>query len=446
MCDCVYEQYQLSAKSDKQIIEKYDLEQLFEKYVKQLYEDRKLSKQVNEQLFQATYQPLKTAAKEGFGQVVSKVEYGTPNFEMLKNLQHNAGVFTAFKNHAMVKEVAALLKDSDGNLKNFYQFKEDALKIDNKYRITWLRTEYDTAVRTARMAAQWQSIQENRKYYPNLEYVRTRSTNPNDDHLKLVGTVLPIDDPFWNIWYPPNKWNCKCSVKQTDKEPTDAPEILPEIDKNFAFHPGKTGQLFNIKNTEYIKSVPAALQPKLIKEAKKTVNNDIIAELEEMQIYKSKSGGKVTAHPLAINNSDFDDNLSVARSLANKGHRLQMLPDIENQELRKTWMPKGVKGNKNPDFFIDDEFAMDLKVLRSNKKSTVDDAISRCHEQCDNLMIDVPNSNPLEWQDLLSYSKRKLSHDAYSDFGKVWIRFKGEWHFLTRNDIIEGNYKSPGTP
>lgn len=433
--------FELSKDKESNIIAKYDIGGLLDKYTKELYNDRTLKDATNSTLFHSTYQPLKEAVKEGFGQITAKVEYGTPNFEMLKNLQHNVGLFSVFKNHAMVKEMVALLKDEKGDLKPYNQFKNDALKIDAKYRQQWLKVEYDTAVRTSRMAAQWERIQRTKHLYPNLEYVRSKAAKPDNDHLEYVGTRLPIDDAFWSTHYPPNRFGCQCSVKQTDAPITDIPDGLPEVPKQFAFNAGKTGQAFDVKNSEYIKTASAAEMPKLIKLAKTEVNKDIINNLEYQTLYESKKGGgKVEVHPLAINNSDYNEVLTTARSLANNGKYVKILPDVSYAELRKTLLPAiGVKGLKNPDYLIDNKDVMDLKTLYENTENAVKKALRSCHEQCNNIVINVVKDNPISYKDLCRHLKGKLTYDGYSDFENVWINYKNEWRFLTREMILNDN-------
>jgi len=44
--------------------------------------------------------------------------------------------------------------------------------------------------------------------------VQTVSAEPRPEHIAFVGTILPIDNPFWATHFPPNGWGCKCSVRQ----------------------------------------------------------------------------------------------------------------------------------------------------------------------------------------------------------------------------------------
>ena len=433
----------LSKKKEDNIIGTYNLEKLTEEYSKELYKDQKLASKTEKKLFHSVYQPLKEAVQEGYGQIESKVEYGTPNYEMLKNLKTNAGVYTAFKNHAMVKETVALLKDENGNLKPFQQFKTDALKNDEKYRKNWLKTEYDTAVRTARMAAQWERIQRTKHLYPNLEYIRSKAANPDIDHLALVGTILPVDDPFWNTYYPPSRWNCQCSVRQTDKAITDIPADAPTVEKGFAFNAGKMGQVFDVENSDYYKAATNTDLPRLLKFAKNEVNKDIAKETPYIQFSKSKSGGKIEIHPLTIENADFQENLPTARELANKGYKIAILPELIDEQLRMKLLPlKSIKNNSNPDYYINNKFVADLKTITSNKVIAVKDAFSRCNEQCNNIVLYITEESTLPLDDILKTAKGKLKHEnnkkgnGYSNFDKVWINYKREWLFTDRKTIL----------
>lgn len=83
-------------------------------------------------------------------------------------------------------------------------------------------------MRRAESEADWVRFQEDADLYPCLEWVPTTSANPGADHRPFWGTVLPIDDEFWTEHRPGDRWNCKCSLRQTDKSPTRTPSVKGE--------------------------------------------------------------------------------------------------------------------------------------------------------------------------------------------------------------------------
>lgn len=419
----------LSKDSEQEIISKYQLDGLFDQYIKEVFETNKLTPDTEKKLFHSVYQPLKEAVNEGYGQIETKVEYGTPNYEFLKNLQYNTGLFSVFKNHAMIKEVVGKLKDSDGNLKPFNDFKNDVLKTDAKYRQSWLRTEYDTAVRTARMAAQWERIQRTKHLYPNLEYIRSKAAQPSTDHLELVGTILPVDDPFWNTYYPPSRWNCQCSVRQTDKGTTDIPDDLPEVPKELAFNAGKTGEIFKLEATDYIKAASKAEMPKLIKFAKKEVDKDKAKNEPYYNYYSSKSGGKIEVHPLSVEDLYFQENLSVAKLMAHDGKKIKILPIIHDEDLRNKILPVSkIIGKSNPDYLIDG-LVFDLKTPKSFSKRAIKSTLEEAKRQCNNVIINITDKNTISLDEIVNTVKGKLNTPEMKKFGKVWINYKGKMYY-----------------
>lgn len=69
-------------------------------------------------------------------------------------------------------------------------------------------------VHSAHAAGEWARVQQNREFLPWLTYVASVSERKRPLHMSWVGTTLRIDDPWWRTHYPPNGWNCKCSVRQ----------------------------------------------------------------------------------------------------------------------------------------------------------------------------------------------------------------------------------------
>jgi hypothetical protein len=94
-----------------------------------------------------------------------------------------------------------------------------------------LRTIYDANLRTARAAGQWERIERTQEAFPYLEYRLGPSENHRPHHEDKAGLILPVDDPFWDEWMPPNGWGCKCWVRQVTKAEagrrgvSDAPQV-----------------------------------------------------------------------------------------------------------------------------------------------------------------------------------------------------------------------------
>lgn len=428
MCEVNESMYFFSHRQAVQLSQQLNIDELVSKAINQLYNNRAVDKKTARQLMQSHYEPLKQAVEEGFGKKLFEVEYNSPNYEFLKALQTNTAVFAAFKSHAATKGMAALLKDADGNLKPREQYVREALQLDSTYRKHYLNTEYDTAVRQARMAANWQRYEKNKRLYPNLKYLRSRAAKPDEKHLQYVGIVRPVDDPFWDKHYPPNRWLCQCSVEPTRDEATDLPDNLPPVHPAFALNSGKQQQVFDYKNSEYIKAAPAKERPALIRDAEKMVANDIAKNIPYQPIYKSKAGNEVKAHPLAFDNGDFEKCTLAARELANQknGPRLiEILPDLANTALREALLP-GAKGKKNPDYRIGDKY-WELKEPDGDRpgtrtfKNLLRDALS----QADGIVLVVPEGYCTE--DVLTKEVGRIyKHKDFQHF-PMWLKFQNKW-------------------
>ncbi|WP_051182944.1 phage minor head protein [Desulfocurvibacter africanus] len=80
-----------------------------------------------------------------------------------------------------------------------------------------LRTIYQTNLRTARAAGQWERIERTKASLPYLLYQLGPSREHRPEHMAWHGLLLPVDDPFWGSHMPPNGWGCKCRVRQVTK-------------------------------------------------------------------------------------------------------------------------------------------------------------------------------------------------------------------------------------
>lgn len=207
---------------------------------------------------------LGKAMTEGMGKLSVQVD---PQFR--QRLVNDVYVFSGCKTYNELKEATRLLHDSKGALKPFGDFYNDVKAIHDKYNRAWLQAEYQHAVGSSRMAAKWQQMDDDDFY---LQYRTALDEQVRDDHAVLHGITLPPSDEFWNEYYPPNGWGCRCDATQVNKDdhkPSNSRQAqelgersTTHIDKKgrnrsamFRFNPGKEGALFP-EHHPYYSSAP----------------------------------------------------------------------------------------------------------------------------------------------------------------------------------------------
>lgn len=80
-----------------------------------------------------------------------------------------------------------------------------------------MRVIYDTNMRTARAAGQWQRIERTQRAMPYLVYTVGPSREHRAEHLRWKDVCLPVDHPFWRTHMGPNGWGCKCGTRQISR-------------------------------------------------------------------------------------------------------------------------------------------------------------------------------------------------------------------------------------
>ena len=108
------------------------------------------------------------------------------------------------------------LLDENGERKTFERFLNDVRKVDETYNSHYLRAEYNFVQSSAEMAARWERFSEDGDRY-NLQYRTAGDDKVRPEHAALNGVTLPPSDAFWEEDYPPNGWNCRCTVVQVRK-------------------------------------------------------------------------------------------------------------------------------------------------------------------------------------------------------------------------------------
>lgn len=103
-----------------------------------------------------------------------------------------------------------------------------------------LKRIFDTNIRTSYAGARKQSLDES-----SLEYYRYSAvldSHTRVSHRAMHGVILKKDDPFWKKNFPPNGWNCRCTVRGYSKKQIERMGLTPLdntppniTDKDFAY-------------------------------------------------------------------------------------------------------------------------------------------------------------------------------------------------------------------
>lgn len=115
---------------------------------------------------------------------------------------------------------------------------------------------FNTNLRTAQAVGQWQRVQRIKSAMPYLRgftakdiRVRHPPKSPRSDHRAYEGILLPVDHPFWQSYFPPLGFRCRCGVQQLTRSQVvrkglsvtteqDLAERVSRLGQPWGFNPG----------------------------------------------------------------------------------------------------------------------------------------------------------------------------------------------------------------
>lgn len=178
------------------------------------------------------------------------------NADFADCLRADARRFAAHKAHYVETMIKDLLNDERTPVEQRQINAERALQT---FRV-WGQTERNFAVQSTQMAEKWHNFEQDGDRYL-LQYRTADDEKVREEHASLHGVTLPMDDPFWDEYYPPLGWNCRCTVVQvlrnrhTESDSNTAIDngrIATEKTPSFRFNPGKKMKCFP-DNVSYLK-------------------------------------------------------------------------------------------------------------------------------------------------------------------------------------------------
>ena len=215
-------------------------------------------------------------------------------------------------------------------------------------------------------------------YY--LQYRTARDERVRASHRPLDRITLPADDPFWDEFFPPNGWNCRCNVVQVGKNsrrPSNSAKAIArgraattQLDskgrnkaKIFRFNPGKKQKVFPDKHP-YFKApeVEAEIQKAAWKE-KRTEAKRILKEIKVGKVfYENPAFGGRKAE---FTSKTIDEIIKHAKTFDLKADILFNIEDyLDPAAQLKTEPPKDDKDKARQFFVLSTEYKGELKELK----------------------------------------------------------------------------------
>ena len=175
--------------------------------------------------------------------------------KMRERLTRSNYIFSGMKTFHELNEAFPSLLDENGDRKPFERFLNDVRKINETYNRNYLRAEYGFVQSSATMAAKWERFAEDGdEYY--LQYRTAHDDKVRPEHAALDRVTLPMSDPFWESYYPPNGWNCRCTVVQVLKWKYDATPHGEAMDRGKEALDGERFNIFRFNSGKQGKAVP----------------------------------------------------------------------------------------------------------------------------------------------------------------------------------------------
>lgn len=175
--------------------------------------------------------------------------------KMRERLTRSNYIFSGIKTFHELNEAFPSMLDENGNKKTFERFLNDVQKINSTYNANYLHAEYNFVQASATMAAKWEQFSEDGDRY-NLQYRTAKDDKVRPEHAALDGVTLPMSDSFWETYYPPNGWNCRCTVVQVRKQKYPATEHAEAMSRGEEAMNGERYNIFRFNSGKQGKTMP----------------------------------------------------------------------------------------------------------------------------------------------------------------------------------------------
>ena len=367
---------------------------------------------------------------------------------MRSRLTRSDYIFSGLKAFHELNEAFPSLLDENGERKSFERFLNDVQTIDETYNRHYLRAEYNFIHASAEMAAKWEGFMEDGDRY-NLQYRTQRDDRVRPEHAALDGTTLPPSDPFWESYYPPNGWNCRCTVVQVrrskypatphDEAMARGEEALQRDTKGiFRFNPGKEQKTMPDYNPYTIRRCRDCDVAKgKAKLARFTPENELCEACRQVRSCWAKaqkdapetftecstSNGKLRVSS-KHGKKEKKENVRVGKYLAEKhGYEIDLIANPQNETSADSY---------NKTLGIEQEY----KVNTVPTKGSIDNLIRKGAKQAHDLVLLIDSDISME--DLCSALHDRVRR---TDINSVMVIINKKDKTFSHNEIAAAGFK-----
>lgn len=357
----------------------------------------------------------------------------------VQRLKESNYVFSGIKVFHELNEAFPSMVDDKGEIRPFEDFLNDVQKVNNTYNGSYLRTEYNFASQSSLAAAQWKNYEKEGDRY-NLQYRTAYDDRVRTSHRKLEGITLPITSKFWDDYFPPNGWNCRCTVVQVRKDKYAESDERTAIDlgsqatagkhqEMFKFNPGKEMTTFPAYNAYTIRKCKNCKYSSSVKLAADIPDNElcgacrVVREDAPYSIVETERG-RVRIHS-GHGKNERKENLEIATYLANKyDYVIDLLDNPDNEKSADTF---------NHTLGIEQEY----KVSATASKNSIDRLIREARKQADNIVLRIDKEISLDV--LTDVLNDRLNRSENVEL--ITIIINGKDSTYKRSDLVKKKFK-----
>lgn len=390
--------------------------------------------ELHQELMKQTADELLKAAQTGFNRNLQGINFDTPDHNYIAQLRSNLFNFAGAKSYQHLKSLNDLLFDEKGKMVPFYIFRDKveeyrsaAMKVEKRYNESWLKSEYNNAMAQAQAARRWKDFEEDADIFPNLEYRTAGDAQVRYSHQKLNKIILPINHEFWDKYYPPNDWGCRCRTRPTDADVTPDDEIKGiTLEGTFKNNVGKTGYIFPEKHPYY--KTNEANKKAILERVSEfgrmenaannlKVYNAYDTDKYERVDFNQESGGFI------VKEKGWQDanEMATAKLLSSLGERIVLLKARNKANL------------KTPDASIN-ETKFDFKALEKCTQNAVYQNIRRGKTQARHVVLHLSEINQ---QALINGTLQAVRMDKDGEIQGVMMLYKSKRLFVHRSEMKE---------